>query len=66
MLGKNCSKKVPKNVFYIHTKIVTKKWGEKTREKIFPEHTYSIRKNVGKQIFGKKCEKTFFRIIRMS
>ena len=26
-----------KNVFYIHTDIVTKKWGEKTLETIFPE-----------------------------
>ena len=30
-------KKVRKHVFYIHTNIVTKKWGEKKRETIFPE-----------------------------
>jgi len=30
-------KKVRKHVFYIHTKIVTKKWGGKTRETNFPE-----------------------------
>jgi len=30
-------KKVRKTFFYIHTKIVTKKWGGKTRETIFPE-----------------------------
>jgi len=35
--GKNCRKKVRKTFFYIHTKIVTKKWGEKTRETIFSE-----------------------------
>ena len=35
-----------KNVFYIHTNIVTKKWGEKKRETIFPEtHEW----------FGQKC-----------
>ena len=35
--GKNRRKKVRKTFFYIHTNIVTKKWGEKTRETIFPE-----------------------------
>ena len=34
---KNCRKKVRKTFFYIHTNIVTKTWGEKTRETIFPE-----------------------------
>ena len=37
MLGKNRRKKVRKTYFYIHTDIVTKKWGGKTRETIFPE-----------------------------
>ena len=37
MLGKKLSEKVRKKFFYIHTNIVTKKWGEKTRETIFPE-----------------------------
>ena len=37
MLGKNRLKKMRKNVFCIHTNIVTIKWGEKTRETIFPE-----------------------------
>ena len=32
----NQTKKEQNHVFYIHTKIVTKKW-EKTRETIFPE-----------------------------
>jgi len=31
------SEKVRKMFFYNHTNIVTKKWGEKTRETIFPE-----------------------------
>ena len=35
--GKNRRKKVRKTFFYIHTNIVTKKWGNKTRETIFPE-----------------------------
>ena len=30
-------KKVRKNIFYIHTNIVIKKWGDKTSETIFPE-----------------------------
>ena len=38
---KKCSEKIVqimgKNVFYIHTDIVTKKWGEKTHETICPE-----------------------------
>jgi len=35
--GKNRRKKVRKTFLYIHTNIVTKKWGGKTRETIFPE-----------------------------
>jgi len=39
--GKNCLEKVRKHVFYKHTNIVTKKWGEKTRENFFPKtHVY--------------------------
>jgi len=34
---KNRLRKLRKHVFYIHKNIVTKKWGEKTRETIFPE-----------------------------
>ena len=34
---KNRRKKVREMFFYIHTNIETKKWGEKTRETIFPE-----------------------------
>ena len=38
MLGKKLSEKTAKNVFYIHTNTVTKKWGGgKKRETIFPE-----------------------------
>jgi len=37
MLGKKSWENVRKTFFYIHTNIVTKKWGGKTREKIFLE-----------------------------
>jgi len=33
----NRRKKLRKKGFYIHTNIVSKKWGEKTLETIFPE-----------------------------
>jgi len=36
-LERNRRKKVRKTFFYIHTNIVSKKWGGKTRETIFPE-----------------------------
>jgi len=36
-LGKKSSEKSEKTFFYIHTNIVTKKWGGKTRETFFPE-----------------------------
>ena len=32
--------KVRKHVFYKHTNIVTKKWGEKREKKLFQRHTY--------------------------
>ena len=50
MLGKNRWKKVRKTFLYIHTNIVTKKWGEKKRETIFPEtHDYCEQKMLGKK-----------------
>ena len=36
-MEKNRLGKVRKHVFYENTNIVTKKWGEKTRENFFPE-----------------------------
>jgi len=65
---------------YVGTKFVSKcakkrflqsyecreKKGGKNREKFFPEHMNCIRKNVGKKIFGKKCETTFFIFTRIS
>ena len=60
MLGKkNRWKKVRKHVFYIHTNIVTKKWGEKNARNNFSSNKPIERaKNAVKKIFGKKCEKT--------
>ena len=36
-MEKNRLEKLRKHVFYKHTNIVTKKWGEKTRKNFFPE-----------------------------
>ena len=36
----NRRRKLRKKGFYIHTNIVSKKWGEKTRKKFFPESHY--------------------------
>jgi len=67
MLGKNCRKKVRKNVFLYSQVYHVQKMGEKTRETIFPETQQIVRaKNVRKKIVGKKCEKTFFIITRIS
>ena len=57
---------VRKNVFNIHTNIVTKKWGEKRGEKFIQKHSINARKNVGKIIVGKNCEKRFFIFTRIS
>ena len=49
-----------KNVFYIHTNIVTKKLGGKKRAKeFFQKHTNSAKINVGKNL-RKKVKKTIF------
>jgi len=63
-VGKKSTKKVPKNVFYIHPKVVTKNIGKKTRETIFPEtHELCDEKMLGKNHW-KKCQKTFFILTR--
>jgi len=60
MLGKNCRKNVRINVFSIHTNIVSKKRGEKTRETIFPETQQIVRtKYVRKKSSGKSAKKSF-------
>ena len=59
MFEKN-RRKSAKNVFYIHTNIVTKKWREKTRETNFSRNTRIVRsKNVGKKIVGKSAKNLF-------
>ena len=54
-----------KHVFYIHTNIVTKKWGEKTRDTNFNRNIRIVRKNVGKKSSKKKCENKFFKFTRL-
>jgi len=57
---KNCRKKLRKTFFYIHTNIVTKKWGEKTRETIFSETHEECEKKCLEKIFGKVRKKFFY------
>jgi len=57
---KNRWKKVRKTFFYIHTKIVTKKWGGKRAKQFFQKHTNSARKKCSEKIRWKKVRKTFF------
>ena len=51
-----------KHVFCIHTKIVTKKWGGKTRETIFPETQISANKKCWEKKRLKKVRKHVFYI----
>ena len=61
MLGKKSSEKSEKNFFYIHTNIVTKKWGGKNAQKNFSINTRKVQaKNVGEKIVGKKVQKNIF------
>ena len=65
MLGKKSSEKKRKTFFYIHTNIVTKTWGDKTREPIFTEtHELCIQKMKGKKL-SEKVRKTFFIVTRI-
>ena len=51
---KNRRKKVRKTFFYIHTNIVTKKWGQQNARNNFSRNTLIARaKNLGKKV-GKK------------
>ena len=61
MFGKKSSEKSAKNVFYIHTNIVTKKWGQQNAWNNFSRNTLIVReKNVWEKFVGKKWEKGFF------
>ena len=67
MFGKNRRKKVIKTFFYIHTNIVTKKWGgEKRAKQFFQKHKNSASKKCWEKIVGKKSEKRFFKFTRIS
>jgi len=57
---KNRFKKVRKHVFYIHTNIVTKKWGEKRAKQYFQKHTNSASKKVKEKNRFKNSKNTFF------
>ena len=60
MMEKNRLDRVRKHVFYKHTNIVTKKWGEKNARKIFSKNTRISRdKNDGKKSFGKSAKTRF-------
>ena len=64
---KNRRKKMRLTFFYIHTIIVTKKWGEQNARNNFSRNTLIVRaKNVGEKIVGKKGEKRFFIFPRIS
>ena len=54
-MEKNRRKILRKNVFYIHTIIVTKQWWKKRAKQFFQKHTNSARKKWEK-IITKKCE----------
>ena len=63
MLGKKSSERSEKNVFYIHTNIVTKKWEGKNARNNYSRNTCIVRaKNVGEKNHRKKVRKTFFYI----
>jgi len=55
-----------KNVFYIHTDIVTKKWGKKRTKQFFLKQTNSAAKIVGEKSSGKSAKKKFFIFTRIS
>ena len=49
-----------KKVFYIHTYIVTKKWGQKMHETILPETRIERAKNLGKKSSVKSAKKCLY------
>ena len=59
MLGKKSSERREKNVFFIHTNIVTKKWGENARNN-FPEtQELCDQKMLGKKSSERREENVF-------
>ena len=60
MFGKNCSKKVPKNVFlYSHVYHAQKIGGKNTRNNFSRNKQIVRAKHVGSKYVSTKCEKTF-------
>jgi len=59
MLGKNRLKKMRKNVYCIHTNIVTKNGDKKMHESICPETRFLRAKNVGKKSSVKSAKNLF-------
>jgi len=59
-LEKNRRKRVRKTFIYIHTNIVTKKWGEQNARNNFSSNTLIVRaKNVGKKSSEKSAKNVF-------
>ena len=57
---KKSSEEVRKSFFYIRKNIVTKKWGKKTRETIYPgTHEVCDKKMLGKKSSEKSAKKRF-------
>jgi len=60
-MGKKSSEKSAKNVFYIHTNIVTKKWvGEKRAKQFYQKHKNSAIKKRWEKNRRKKVPKIVF------
>ena len=55
-----------KKVFYIHTDIVTKKWGKKRTKQFLLKHTNSAAKIVEEKSSGKSAKKKVFIFTRIS
>jgi len=62
MLGKNRRKKVRKNVFYIHTNIVFRKWGEKRVKQFCQQNPNSASNKCWEKNRRKKVRKHVFYI----
>ena len=61
-MEKKSSEKGAKNVFHIHTNIVTKNWGEKSVKQFFQKHTNSASKKCWEKNRRKISATKFFNI----
>jgi len=62
MLGKKSSERSEKNVFFIHTNIVTNKWGGKRGKQFFQKHKNSASTKCWGKNRRKKLRKNVFYI----